>query len=249
MYIVVPINVAAPLIFFLLPFLLITAASTIMPKPDFRHMMWALLAKLQTEGRGNEFYYVLKNKLLYVLEINLNIIAKYHMAASELRWEVYREMTNHFWEESIPKGANLFLHADNDTPLPEDCPAFDIYSMEEAITTQTAEEELIDILWKNGTHQQERAVVMIKRDDTSQFSTDNAFLSIAEHLINLDMAKEREIESKRPKGASGHIKKEERSDEGKRKGKLAYEQRRKKRYAKRRARKARKAQIKVEEGI
>ncbi|KAI1638393.1 hypothetical protein F4809DRAFT_261312 [Biscogniauxia mediterranea] len=151
-------------------------------------------------------------------------------------------------EESIPKGANLFLHADNDTPLPEDCPAFDIYSMEEAISTQTAEEELVDILWKNGIHQQERAVVMIKGDDTSQFSTDDAFLSIAEHLINLDMAKEREIESKRPKGASGHIKKEEGSDEGKgkRKGKLTDEQRREKIYAKRRTRKARKAQIKVE---
>ncbi|KAI5923918.1 hypothetical protein F4810DRAFT_710009 [Camillea tinctor] len=169
-------------------------------KPDFRHMMLALLARLQREGRGNEFYRVLRSKLLHVLEVNLDTIAMCRMAASEVRWEVYREIVNHFClptqenspplsgEKSIPDRASLFPHVDQNTPFPEGCLVFDIFSMDKAITAQTADSELIDILWGNGY--QQKGGKMPNGDDASQSIARNALLSLAESIGTPDHEEE-----------------------------------------------------------
>ncbi|KAI0599071.1 hypothetical protein F4775DRAFT_552785 [Biscogniauxia sp. FL1348] len=209
-----------------------------MPKPDFRHMMWALLAKLQTEGRGNEFYHVLKNTLLHVLDVNLKAIAMWQMAASELRWEIYRK-------ESIPEGTSLFPRADDEMPLPRGCLAFDIYSMQESIAAHTADEELINILWRNGCHRhrkQKRVREMLNGDDTLHFSAKDAILSIAEHITTHGLAKEHKNKAKHPKGASGQV-----PYRKKRGWETARATALQERHAKRMAKMAGKAEIKAED--
>ncbi|KAI1497970.1 hypothetical protein F5X99DRAFT_412596 [Biscogniauxia marginata] len=110
------------------------------------------------------------------------------------RWEIYREMSNHFWKGSIPQHANPF----EDTPLPEDCLAVDIYSMDKGIAVRTTGDKLVNILWSNGRRKQAVAALGpdTLRSSTSypeQHSAGNrlaavtdALLSIKDHILPND---------------------------------------------------------------